>query len=191
MDKSFPDLKTDRLYLRNVSLEDAEFIFKLYSDEEVCEYLYDEEIYTSLEEAKEFISWNSDPEQKGRNRWCISRRSDQETLGTCGFDSWDRENHIAEIGYDLWKDFWGEGYMRETLGPAIESGFQNMNLNRINAFVALNNLRSSRLLESLGFQMEGIYRDKHFYREKYYDHYTYSLLKRDWNGNEGGKYEAR
>lgn len=178
---SFPDLETDRLQLRNVRIEDAEFIFKLYSDEEVCEYLYDEEIYESIDGAENFIRWNSDPEHKGNNRWCIMSKSSQEALGTCGYDSWDRENNIAEIGYDLWKEFWGQGYMREALIAAIDSGFTNMNLNRINAFVALNNLRSARLLESLGFTREGIYREKHFYRGEYFDHYTYSLLKREWN----------
>lgn len=109
------------------------------------------------------------------------RKSDKESMGTCGYDSWDRENNIAEIGYDLWKEFWGQGYMREALIAAIYSGFNNMDLNRINAFVALDNLRSARLLESLGFKREGIYREKHFYRGEYFDHYTYSLLRREWN----------
>ncbi|WP_113929115.1 GNAT family protein [Bacillus sp. P14.5] len=184
--RKFPDLYTDRLYLRNVRLEDTEFIFKLYSDEDVCEYLYDEEVYTNREQVKEFIQWNSNPEEQGNNRWCILKRSSQEVIGTCGFDSWDRENNIVEIGYNLWKDFWGKGYMKEALIAAINNGFANMDLNRINAFVALDNLRSIHLLESLGFIREGIYREKHLYRGKYYDHFTYSLLKRDWKRNERG-----
>lgn len=75
----------------------------------------------------------------------------------------------------------GQGYMEEGLVVAIESGFNNMALNRINAFVALENINSIKLLEKLGFKNEGIYRDKHLFRGKYYDHYSFSLLKRDWN----------
>ncbi|GGE60191.1 RimJ/RimL family protein N-acetyltransferase [Priestia taiwanensis] len=52
--------------------------------------------------------------------------------------------------------------MQETLTAAIESRFQNMKLNRINAFVALENEKSTLLLERLAFKKEGVYRDKHF-----------------------------
>ncbi|MFS1516154.1 GNAT family N-acetyltransferase [Bacillus sp. SCS-151] len=89
-------------------------------------------------------------------------------------------NHIAEIGYDLWLDYWGQGYMKEALTTTIDSAFNNMNLIRINAFVAIENDQSKYLLKSLGFQNEGIHREKHLYRGKYYDHYSYSLLKREW-----------
>ena len=110
----------------------------------------------------------------------ISQKN-QLQLGTCGFHYWDRTNNIAEIGYDLWHECWGQGYMKEALKCAIESSFTNMGLNRINAFVALDNVNSVKLLEKLGFKNEGIYRDKHLFRGQYYDHYFFSLLKRDWD----------
>ncbi|WP_163582134.1 GNAT family N-acetyltransferase [Gracilibacillus saliphilus] len=176
----FPELETSRLKLRNVNEEDAEFIFKLFSNEKICEFLYDEEIFTKKEEALELIEWNTNPEEKGHNRWVIEKKDSNEQIGTCGFDLWDRTNNIAEIGYDLWYEFWSYGYMKEALIAAIESGFTNMKLNRINAYVALGNKRSTNTLESLGFKNEGIYRDKHLFRGKYYDHYSYSLLKKDW-----------
>ncbi|WP_245548534.1 GNAT family N-acetyltransferase [Gracilibacillus lacisalsi] len=176
----FPELETSRLKLRNVNEEDAEFIFKLFSNEKICEFLYDEEIFTRKEEAFEFIEWNTNPEEKGHNRWVIEEKDSNEQIGTCGFDLWDRTNNIAEIGYDLWYEFWGYGYMKEALVEAIESGFTNMKLNRINAYVALGNKKSTNTLESLGFKNEGIYRDKHLFRGKYYDHYSYSLLRKDW-----------
>lgn len=56
-----------------------------------------------------------------------------------------------------------------------------MKLNRINAYVALDNVNSMKLSGKLGFVNEGVYRDKHLFRGKYYDHYSFSLLKRDWN----------
>ncbi|MBM7837807.1 ribosomal-protein-alanine N-acetyltransferase [Alkalihalobacillus xiaoxiensis] len=176
----FPQLETDRLRLRALTDDDAAFIFKLYSNEKVCAYLYDEEVYTSMDDAREFIEWHAEPEKKGRNRWGIERKTDGVLLGTCGFDSWDRYNQIAEIGYDLWPEYWGAGYMKEALVRAIDNGFSSMNLNRINAFVALENYSSFKLLEQLGFKKEGIMREKHLFRGVYYDHYSYSLLKREW-----------
>jgi [ribosomal protein S5]-alanine N-acetyltransferase len=180
MKRHFPDLETKRLQLRELNHRDSDFIFQLFSNEKVCQYLYDEEVFKNIDEAKDFIEWNSNPEKKGHNRWGIVRKKDQALLGTCGYDCWDQYNNIAEIGYDLWHEYWGNGYMKETLEIAIESGFTNMNLNRINAFVALENENSTRVLEQLGFKNEGIFRDKHLFRGHYYDHYSYSLLKRDW-----------
>ncbi|MFD1334907.1 GNAT family N-acetyltransferase [Oceanobacillus iheyensis] len=155
----FPELKTSRLKLRNVNSDDTDFIYKLFSNEKVCEFLYDEEIFTKKEEAIEFIEWNSNPEKKEHNRWILVKKDNNEQIGTCGYDLWDRTNNIAEIGYDLWYEFWGRGYMKEALIAAIENGFSKMNLNRINAYVALHNKNSLKLLEGLGFKNEGIYRE--------------------------------
>lgn len=180
--RKFPNLETDRLLLRNVNNEDVDFIFRLFSDERVCEFLYDEELFVSRNDAIEFVEWNKDPEEKGFNRWVLVKKGTKpEQIGTCGYDYWDRVNNIAEIGYDLWYEYWGQGYMKEALISAIESGFNHMNLNRINAYVALDNVNSIKLLEKLGFVNEGVYRDKHLFRGNYYDHYSFSLLKRDWN----------
>jgi len=181
--KKFPNLETDRLILRNVDMEDIDFIYRLFSNEKVCEYLYDEELFTNRNEAIAFIEWNSIPEEKGNNRWVIVTKDENKKIGTCGYDYWDRTNNIAEIGYDLWYEYWGQGYMSEALKSAIKSGFNNMNLNRINAYVALENVNSIKLLEKLGFINEGIYREKHLFRGKYYDHYSFSLLKKDWEKN--------
>lgn len=179
--KAFSNLETSRLFLRNVKIKDTDFIYDLFSNEVVCQYLYDEALYTRKEDAIEFIEWNQNPEEKGYNRWVLIEKEDGQTkIGTCGYDSWDQVNHIAEIGYDLLPTKWGKGYMTEALTCAIENGFEKMGLNRINAFVALGNIDSVKLLEKLGFVMEGIYREKHLFEGKYYDHYSFSLLKRDW-----------
>ena len=72
--KKFPNLETDRLLLRNVTNEDADFIYRLFSDERVCEFLYDEEIFKCRKDAIEFVEWNQDPEEKGHNRWVLVKK---------------------------------------------------------------------------------------------------------------------
>jgi [ribosomal protein S5]-alanine N-acetyltransferase len=178
--KRFPELETDRLFLRKPSTGDTDFIYRLFSDKRICEFLFDEEPFTDRAEAEEFVDSYANPEEGLYNRWMLVKKEDGQPIGTCGFHCWDRTNHIAEIGYDLWHEYWGRSYMKEALKAAIDNGFSRMELNRIHAYVALENTASERLLKSLGFVNEGIYRDKHLFRGKYYDHYTYSLLKKDW-----------
>ena len=70
--------------------------------------------------------------------------------------------------------------MAEALKRALKMGFEDMSLNRIQAFVYVDNIRSVNVLTRLGFSKEGIIRDKHFFRGKYYDHFCFSLLKSEW-----------
>lgn len=179
----FPDIETERLILRKFQKDDLQFIFEHFSDNDVCEYLYDNEPLKSLEEAKQIMAFYEDQENKTHNRWVIISKQERIPIGTSGFHCWDKHNNIAEIGYDLNKTYWGQGYMSEALTAILNHGFKNLRLNRVQAFVYLGNERSSNLLLRLGFKKEGIIRDKHLYRGKYYDHYCFSLLKREWQKN--------
>ncbi|MEC3884923.1 GNAT family protein [Halobacillus sp. HZG1] len=177
----FPPMETERLHLVHVSQKHTNFILNHFSNSKVCEFLYDEEDLENYDQALALVQWFSNPEEKGYNRWVLeSKEKGGIPLGTCGFHLWDRQNRMAEIGYDLYPDYWGKGLMKEALVACINSGFQNMNLNRIHAYVAVENQRSSDLLNRLGFTCEGVFRDKHYYQGRYYDHYTYSLLRREW-----------
>lgn len=180
--RNFHELDTSRLHLRELTMKDAEFIYNLYSDSTVCKYLYDEELFTQIEESECFIKWNTYSDENSHNRWGIRRKEDNEIIGTIGFHQWDQQNFLAEIGYDLAHQFWGKGYMSEALSSIIKYGFLNLNLNRIHAFVALENSASIKLLEKFSFKREGIFRDRYFCKEEFHDVYNYSLLKKEWDG---------
>jgi [ribosomal protein S5]-alanine N-acetyltransferase len=176
----FPNLETSRLLLRETRESDSAFLLEHLGDPAVSRYLYDAEPYTTIEEAEELVQFFINPEGKTRNRWIIVEKASGEPVGTCGFSLWDKDNNKAEIGYDLGPAHWNRGYMTEALTAALTSGFENISLNRVEAIIALENVGSYRLVEKLGFQREGIMREKHLFRGAYYDHYLYSLLARDW-----------
>lgn len=48
----FIDLDTERLLLKCISYDDAEFFYKEFSNDDVNKYLYDAEPCTSVDEAK-------------------------------------------------------------------------------------------------------------------------------------------
>ncbi len=176
----FPsEIETDRLILRNIIPKDIEFIYEHFSDPHVYQYLVDEEPVTSKDEASEIVKWASNLEDISYHRWLIQLKKNDEPIGTCGFHKWDRQNNRIEIGYDLTKSYWRKGITFEALDIMMQLGFERMNLNRIEAFVHLENIASYNLLNKLGFHLEGIVRDKHLFRGQYYDHYCFSLLKSD------------
>ncbi|MEN6521450.1 MAG: GNAT family protein [Armatimonadota bacterium] len=179
----FSTVETERLILRPLAPQDVDFIYRHFSDEDVCRYLFDAEPLTSIDGAQAIIDFYMSSEKNDRNRWCIINKESNKTIGTCGYHRWDKTNNIAELGYDMERESWGHGYMQEALNAAFKAGFCNTNLNRIEAFTSVENERSIKILKRLGFTEEGIIRDKHYFRGEYYDHYCFSLLRREWTGN--------
>ena len=176
----FPALETRRLLLRNLTVDDTDFVFRHFSDPAVTQYLMDQPPLTEYEGAREIIRFYQEREANKRNRWGIVRRADSQMIGTCGYHNWHQRDCRAEIGYDLSPASWGQGYMTEALRVVIPNGFTRMGLNRIEALVYTGNARSVQLLQKLGFQIEGTLRDYYYLNGRYHDHYLCALLRKDW-----------
>lgn len=177
---NWDNIGTQRLVLKGLEASDDEFIFRQFSDEYVCRYLYDAEPFTDIDEARQLIGHFGSDRNPTVNRWVIVDKVTGQKLGTCGFHCWDKENNCIEVGYDLREEHGRKGIMTEALTAIIDMAFSGKGINRIQAFTSLDNVASCRLLEKLGFTNEGIIREKHLFRGRYYDHYCYSLLKREW-----------
>jgi len=177
---TFPALETSRLLLRPLNADDLDFVFQHFSDPVVCRYLLDEEPITTPEQAQAIIDFYLAPGTKPYNRWLIVRKLDQLPIGTCGFHRWQKAHQRAEIGYDLAYSAWKQGIMTEALNTVIQFGFDQMQLNRIEALVYPDNHASARLLERLNFRKEGVLRQYFRQGGVYYDHWLMALLKSEW-----------
>ncbi|WP_328589285.1 GNAT family N-acetyltransferase [Litchfieldia alkalitelluris] len=145
----FPIIDTERLYLRELKINDREAVFKHFAEEAVTKFM-DISPCSGLLEAEEIIQFHLDD---SGCRWGIFDKIEDTLIGTCGYHCWD-SNSIAkaEIGFDLSESFWGNGYMTEAIYPVIQFGFKQMNLQLIEATVVPNNEKSIKLLEKLGFK---------------------------------------
>lgn len=175
-----PNLETERLTMRRVAEQDTDFLFRHFSNPSVTQYLLDQPPLKERTEAEEIVSFYNNPNQTTCNRWVLASKHDQQVVGTCGFHKWDKRYDRAEIGYDLAPDAWGQGLMSEALRAALEYGFETMGLNRVDALAYVENDRSVKLLEKMGFKNEGLLRDYFSLNGIFYDHYIFSLLKREW-----------
>lgn len=176
----FPEIYTERLYLRKISLKDAEILFNYWSDPEVTKYL-NVTTFKNIEQAYSMIrALNSLYNNKEGFRWAIVTKKDNNVIGTCGYNNWIKKSSRGEIGYELGKEYWGKGYASEAVKEIIKYGFKNMNLNRIEAFTVPEATSSINLLKKLGFKQEGTLRQYGYWNMRYWDENIYSLLKRDW-----------
>ncbi|WP_379162829.1 GNAT family N-acetyltransferase [Paenibacillus sp. sgz5001063] len=151
MKMNYPVMETDRLRLRLLTLEDNEAVFRHFSDEEVTRYM-DIAPCRDIAEADEIIQFHIDD---SGCRWGVFDKQRGQMAGTCGYHCWTAVPlGKAEIGFDLSRDFWGLGMMKEALIPVIQFGFEQMELEVIEATVDPDNDRSLRLLAALGYGRE-------------------------------------
>lgn len=169
----FKNLETDRLYLKNIDTEDREFIFSQFSDDTVNKYLYDAEPLADISGADEIIGFYTVPEPRNQNRWIIIRKSDDKKMGTCGFHCWDKKAGKVEVGYDLKEEFWNNGYMQEAMREIIKFAKTEMNITEICACISVENQKSIRIVEKLGFALSGS--SIEVFRGEEYLHNIYSL----------------
>ncbi|GAB6120820.1 GNAT family N-acetyltransferase [Dysgonomonas termitidis] len=104
-------------------------------------------------------------------------------VGLVGFKDTDSINKKVEIGYWLSQYAQGKGIMLHSVRKLIEYAFTEMDINRIQIKVAINNHKSRRIPEKLGFQSEGIERDGELLVDNVFtDIAIYSLLKKEYGG---------
>jgi len=175
---NFPQLITENLILRETKLADAPAIFQIFADDEVTKY-HDLETATNLEQVQFLIERRAErfKNQQGI-RWGIARKEDNVIIGSCGYGI--KNSFQASIGYELAREYWRKGFMTEALKAIIQWGFYQLDLNRIEAFVMLENIASIKLLENLDFVEEGFLREYGFWKGQFHDLKIFSLLKRDY-----------
>jgi RimJ/RimL family protein N-acetyltransferase len=80
---------------------------------------------------------------------------------------------------------WGKGYINEALVALLEFGFTQLDLNRVEADIDPRNVASARTLERLGFQREGLLRQRWIVGDEVSDTAIYGLLAHEWRAKRG------
>jgi len=177
----FPTLETARLQLRELVKTDAPALFAIHSNPELMRWFGSEpliDLAAAHELIKLFASWRT--LANPGTRWAIQIKGQSELCGTCGLFSWNRNWRRCVIGYELAAQAQGQGLMREALTAIISWGFNNMQLNRIEAQIHPHNHASLKLATKLGFVQEGRLREVGYWGGEYHDMFQFSLLRREW-----------
>ncbi len=82
----------------------------------------------------------------------------------------------GEIGFGVAPKYWKQGYATEIAGTVMDSAFQHFNLHRVAAQCSPDNKGSIRIMQKLGMAREGLLRDIHFARGKWWSTVIYGVL---------------
>ncbi|MFC7785590.1 GNAT family N-acetyltransferase [Rossellomorea sp. GCM10028870] len=178
--EKYPVFETEKLTLRQLTMKDVDFLYELYTSEDVLRYfgmspIESKEVAVSMVE-----NYEKHLETGGPMRWAIVENTSDKMIGTCGFHAISKAYKRCEIGYDLSPGHWGKGIMGEALSPLLTYLFTDKGMNRIGAVIVPYNKASARVIEKLGFKQEGLLREYILQDDHKYDAYMYSLLKKEW-----------
>jgi len=174
--QTFPLLETERLVLRQMEREDAKDIFLFLADEETMRF-YDPPFIQFEQAEKSILRHQKRFTDQEAIRWGITLKGKDKVVGNCGY-SWDAENFGAVLSYILAKPYWNKGIMSEALAAILHFGFDSCQLHRIEAQVALPNHASAQVLRKLGFQEEGLLRERLYVDNQFYDEKMFALLNK-------------
>ncbi len=174
----FPELETERLLLRRLTLTDAPDIFFLRSDQAVLKYLSKEPV-ANMKEAEDFIARiNNDIDKNDAIMWAIVLKENPvKVIGTICFWRIQKEHFRAELGYVLDPGYWRKGIMKEAILKTLDYGFSTLGLHSAEARINPENIPSASVLESTGFVREAFYKEDFYFCGKFENTAVYSRLQ--------------
>ncbi len=179
-----PTLLSPRLALRPLGRDDVDTLYDIFSDPEITRF-WSSPAMTSRADAEALLAEIDDYFERGElMEWGLEQRDGHLLIGTCSLWNIDRDNRRGEIGFALARPAWGQGYMQEILPVLVEYAITTLGLHRLEADVDPRNTGSIRLLEGLGFQLEGRLRERWQVTGEVQDSLFFGLLAPEWLASE-------
>ncbi len=175
--KEQPVIKTARLILRPFRITDAVAVQKLAGEFEIADTTANIPHPYYIDHARDWIKTHRESYESERlGVFAITKVESEELIGAVGLMI-NRGHDSAELGYWVGKPFWNQGYCTEASRALLRWGFEELNLNRIQARHFVRNPSSGRVMEKLGMKKEGILRQ--FFKKwgRFEDTALYSILR--------------
>ena len=137
-----------------------------------------DEAYYSFENTKNLIvQFMLEYEQGSAVRFVALSKDKEKIIAVCNFTNIVYGPFQAcNLGYSMSHEYQGQGIMKQVLALLIKQMFNQLGLHRIMANYMPSNTRSGRLLESLGFEREGLAKSYLKIAGSWQDHVLTSIL---------------
>lgn len=180
MSDGLPPLTGRGVRLRQLTQADAADLFDVFSDPLVMRY-WSRDPFRHLGEARQLIEdidagWRGDT----LYQWGIEPDAAGRIVGTTTLFQLSMAHRRGEIGFALGSAWWGRGLAKAAVECLIDHAFHTLDLGRLEADVDPRNAASLGLLERLGFQREGLLRERYRVAGEVQDSVILGLLRAQW-----------
>jgi len=180
---------TPRVVLRPLHPKDARELLSIVaaSRAELGRFMTWPREMTDIEHARRFIALGREGWLTDRTaRFAMVHRATGELLGTVELDNIDFRKSQGELGYWIRSDRAGLGLTTEAARAVLHYAFGTLALNKVRADVAVGNHASARVLEKLGFSLEGTLREDRPIAGVFTDHWRFGMLAREFSAQPTG-----
>ena len=145
-------IETERLQLREYTLEDAPFSFALMNSESWLRNIGDRKI-TSLELAKDYIKKKYLPSytENGFGAYVVILKDTGKTIGACGLYKRPNLDH-PDVGFAFLPEYLSQGFGYESANAVMHYAKNTLNLTTIFGITIEENVASRKLLEKIGLR---------------------------------------
>jgi len=146
--------ETPRLRIRELTVDDAEFIFGLVNEPSFLEHIGDKGV-RNLEDARQFIlegPWASHRD-RGYGQFLVELKEGGDPIGVCGLlfrESLD----VSDIGCAFLPQYWRHGFAYEAACAVMEYGRSTLGIDKIVGLTSEENVASIKAMEKLGMSFE-------------------------------------
>lgn len=149
-------LETERLIIRQLTENDAEFILELVNEPAFIRNIADRGVRTTAD-AQAYIQNGpvASYAKNGFGLFAVELKATGVPIGMCGLIRREVLPDV-DIGYALLERYWNQGYASEAAAAVLDYGYKVIGLKRIVAITALDNEASANVLEKIGLQFERI-----------------------------------
>lgn len=180
-----PTLDATRVRLRWLTGQDVDALFAVFSDRRMMRF-WSSPALTERAQAEAYLQRIHEGfSSRTLFQWGMELKQERRIVGTCTLFHLDPGNARAELGYCLRSAYWSNGYMKEALTTLLDFSFGTLKLRRLEADVDPRNENSLRILVKLGFQREGLLRERWNVAGEIQDTAFLGLLAREWQNRTG------
>jgi RimJ/RimL family protein N-acetyltransferase len=145
-------LETERLRLRELTLDDSEFVIELLNSPGWLQYIGDRNV-RSTDQAAAYLQNGpiKSYQQNGFGLCLVQKKDNEEAIGLCGIIKRDNLEN-PDIGFAFLPRYHGKGYAFEVASATMIYAIEQLKIATISAITVPYNSKSIRLLENLGLQ---------------------------------------
>lgn len=148
-------LRTERCYLRELTMDDMDALFSLYGQPGVTEYM--EGLYERREEeAYQRAYIENMYRYYGYGMWLVCKKDTGEVIGRAGLEHREYQGELElEMGYLIAPSEQRKGYATEVCKAIMKYAGEYLDFPTLNCLIEPENMISVHLVETLGFMYEG------------------------------------
>jgi len=147
-------VQTKRLILREITVEDAEFVLRLVNEPSFVSNIGDKGL-KNLRDAERFIleGYWTNQGRLGYGMFLVELKGGRNPIGGCGL-LYRKVLDVTDIGFAFLPEYWNHGFAYEAAEAILNYGHLTLGVSKIVGLTSEDNLGSINLLKKLGMDFE-------------------------------------